>query len=181
MWLVTTGPPPPEAYGRVTNPERFRVLHRGAEELLSRLESDYEVDRAEGADVDTRLARGVAVERCVRLVPSTGYGASLTVAFSSFPGLFVRYGLYVTEALPHCGCDACDEDPDSIVSELTTQAELLANGRFTEEIRSGDVLAFTFDGQSRCERWPINSAEIVGPVTPVRRAWGPWSARSPRS
>jgi hypothetical protein len=178
MWLVTEGGPPPEAYGRVTDPERYRGLHGVADNLLTSLQSQYEVDRAEGLDVDTRLARGVPVERCVRLVPSAGDGAPLTIAFSAFPGLVVRYGLYLTGGLPQCGCDACDEDPEAMAEELRTRADLLARGRFTEEILPGDVLAFNFDGHGGGRTWPINWAEIAGPVKPMKRDWGPWPERA---
>ena len=36
-------PPPSEAYGRVSNPERYRILHRWARELLDRLSAEFTV------------------------------------------------------------------------------------------------------------------------------------------
>ena len=44
--------PPPEAYSRVTDPERFRDLHDFAVGLLGRLEATFDVERLEGDDLD---------------------------------------------------------------------------------------------------------------------------------
>jgi hypothetical protein len=212
MWLLLAerdhGPrmareePPPEAYGRVTNPERFRVLHGVAEELLDRLEAEYEVARAEGADVDTRLAGGAPLDRVVRLIP-TGRGAPLTIGFSSFPGLSVRYGLYIVDRLPGCGCDACDEDPTRLADELTKRANFLVEGRYKEEIlRGNDQMFPAQDGPCFMHHYifggefdtppgalppgseetgpggPINADYIDGPVAPARQTWGPWIRRA---
>jgi hypothetical protein len=40
--------PPPEAYTRVTNPERFQPLHSFTEGLVARLEARFDVERTEG-------------------------------------------------------------------------------------------------------------------------------------
>lgn len=39
--------PPPEAYSRVTNPERFASLHDSASRFLHRLEGEFETERRE--------------------------------------------------------------------------------------------------------------------------------------
>jgi hypothetical protein len=65
--------PPPEAYSRVTNPERFAPLHRFAERLLDSLETDFDVTRAEGYGLDAELeevARHNPARPTVRLVPN---------------------------------------------------------------------------------------------------------------
>jgi hypothetical protein len=58
--------PPEEAYGRVTNPERYRGLHAAAEALLDRLGAEYVVERVDRGNDD------VGVERQVSLTPSQG-------------------------------------------------------------------------------------------------------------
>jgi hypothetical protein len=84
-------PPPPEAYGRVTNSERFRPLHSAADDLLRDLEVTYRVERIEGeADLDPEL--GTNGDRVVRLIPEPNDAAPLTIAYSDFPSLYVRYG-----------------------------------------------------------------------------------------
>ena len=40
----------PKAYSRVTNPERFEVLHEVAVRLLERLALEFDVERTEGMD-----------------------------------------------------------------------------------------------------------------------------------
>jgi hypothetical protein len=198
--------PPPEAYSRVTNPERFAVLHRAAEELLDRLEREYQVNRTEGVDVDPTLYGGRPLDRVVRLTPSAGDGAPLTIGFTSFPGLSVRYGYYLVSGLPGCGCDACDEDRAALSEELTKRAGFLAEGRYKEEILRGDDEMFpAHDGPCFMRHYifggdfdtppeafppgaeeagpggPINTDYIEGPVAPARQNWGPWIRRSSES
>ena len=54
--------PPDEAYGRVTNPERFEPLHSAMLETISRLEETFDVVRIEGYGLDEELEgrRGIA-------------------------------------------------------------------------------------------------------------------------
>ena len=66
-----------------------------------------------GPTVDEDLTGRVDTEATVRLQPSSGTGARLTVAFTTFPGLLVRFGKWHVEAYPSCGCDACDEQPQT--------------------------------------------------------------------
>lgn len=184
--------PPSEAYSRVTNPERYRVLHGVAEQLLDRLDAEYLVDRAEGSDVDRTLAGRRPVERVVRLTPSEGNGAPLTIGFSSFPGLYVRYGVFLATALPHCRCDACDEDPVGLSEELTRRSRLLAQGLYKEELLPGNEWQYVFGGgfptpgealpmeYEASRGGPINTDYIDGPATPARNDWGPWIRRPHR-
>lgn len=128
--------PPDEAYSRVTNPERFRPLHAYADRVLERLEARYDVDREEGHGLDDELERNSA-KPTVRLLPRSSDAGPLTVAFSSFPGLFVRLGRWVFEPLPACGCDACDESLDEQQGRLASMVDGLTSGRLTESIRLG--------------------------------------------
>lgn len=45
--LMRGTPPPEDAYGRVTNPERFRRVHDAADALVAPLESSYQVPAGE--------------------------------------------------------------------------------------------------------------------------------------
>jgi hypothetical protein len=103
--------PPPEAYSRVTNPERFAPLHGSAERLLGSLERDFDVAREEGYGLDSEFKRDNAASATVRFVPRAADAGALTIAFTSFPGLRVRLGHWFVESVPSCGCDACDETP----------------------------------------------------------------------
>ena len=62
--------PPEEAYGRVTDAERFRTLHSATLEMIDRLEADFGVERVEGHGLDEELESRVGLARAsVRLSP----------------------------------------------------------------------------------------------------------------
>lgn len=151
MRMVESLGHPADAYERVTNPQRYRILYAVAEELLDQLVAQYDVERVEGgAALDEELARGVDVRRVVRLAPKAERGASLTVAVTGFPGLSVRFGRWHIEAFPACGCDACDEDPSEVANELREKVEAVADGRFAERLSRGlrPALEYEFRGES---------------------------------
>jgi hypothetical protein len=51
--------PPDDAYGRVTNPHRFAILHDAARGLIDDLVEQFDVQRTDGVDLDPmRLAHG---------------------------------------------------------------------------------------------------------------------------
>ena len=117
--------PPEEAYGRVTDPERFAPLHDAALEMIGRLEADFDVQRVEGYGLDEELEskRGLA-RPSVRLSPADPEAAPITVVFTDFPGLFVRFGRWKEELFPVCGCDACDETAESGIESLIEKVDL---------------------------------------------------------
>jgi hypothetical protein len=132
--------PPPEAYSRVTNPERFAPLLGFAEHLLAGLERDFDVVREEGHGLDPELVERTRVDAArptVRLVPDAADAGSLTIAFTSFPGLMVRLGTWLVEAIPVCGCDACDETAEEGQDRLERLIGALTSGRFSESIELG--------------------------------------------
>ena len=144
--------PTEDAYGRVTNPERFRVLHLTALQSLARLEAEFEVRREEGYGLDDKLEQRLRLDRpSVRLTPVDPEAAPLTVAFSGFPGLHLRFGYWWTELLPACGCDACGDSGEDLAERLTRLVEALTAGRFRE-------------CHSPVSRWPGG------------RIWGGWGA-----
>ncbi len=175
--------PPPDAYNRVTNPERYRVLHDAGHDLLERLERDYVVQRRESAALDPDLTSRVAVQTVVRLEPPSGQGAPLTVAFTEFPGLLVRFGCWHKEAFPRCGCDACDESPEKLITDLGKKVECLVAGGFREQLQTRrlrrSVLLSDFTG----EGWRQSSEAFLerrdprwlGP--PGEANWPGWTRR----
>lgn len=168
--------PLPEAYGRVTNPERFEALLPVALDLLDRLGANYRTSRQEGDDVDPDLVVSIpsGADRIVRIAPTVGGGAPLVVAFTSFPGLRVRFGRWHTEGFPVCGCDACDEQPDELADDFLTKVDTLTAGGFAERLsllrRPG--LAYTFGHGSGWSRRPRRSALRLG--VPRSISWPAW-------
>lgn len=146
--LVTDG----SAYGRVTNPERYAPLHRSAANVIAELrrEFDMTVTEVEPEQGDV----GPPVISAWRLTPGNG-GARVTVTLTRFPGLYVRFGEWHEEALPSCGCDACDESPEELAEDLREKLWAVAQGEFRETEHS---YCFTFPhggrwGSSKPPRW----------------------------
>ena len=173
--------PPEEAYGRVTDPQRYALLHDAARALLDRLEREHDVVRAEGLDLDPELAGQPFAASLVRLTPRDRAAAPLTVVLTCFPGVLVRLGRWHTEAFPHCGCDACDEPVDDVAEDLLQLAKAAVTGRFTEELTGGDHPELrswlSSDGghQSGSARLDPERAAALGP--PAELLWRPWPAR----
>lgn len=129
--------PLPEAYGRVSNPERYRVLHHWGRDLLDRLSAEFAVDRADVTGQEPSPLRSDAAARAVRLTPRDAGAGPLTVVFTGFPGLAVRCGRWHKFALPSCGCDACDEDPGQLQEQLKDHVGALVSGNFSERLTQG--------------------------------------------
>lgn len=122
--------PPEEAYGATTNPERFAPLHQVAAHLVEYLIATYQVSASEAPD----LARTLDGEpphfvRLVRLSPHAADGDTLTVVFTSFPGVVIYAGSRFSEAFPACGCDACDDTSEDVAESLMERVLALASGR----------------------------------------------------
>jgi hypothetical protein len=124
--------PPPEAYSRVSDPERFRPLHNVALRLLEQLEAAFNVERFEGYGLDSELEVGELARPSVRVVPRDPKAASLAIVFTTFPGLRVRVGRWWTDGFPQCGCDACAETADGEAARLTQMVDDVTGGRFRE-------------------------------------------------
>ena len=128
--------PPPEAYSRVTDAERFRPLHAAMREVIDRLQGEFDVALTQGYGLDEELERRVALAApCVRLTPNDGGAAPITIMFSDFPGLHVRFGRWHVEPFPGCGCDACDESAAGEIERLMSIVQDVTAGRFREGIR----------------------------------------------
>ena len=179
--------PPPEAYGRVTDSERFRPLHESMLEIIRRLERDFDVERTDGYGLDGELERGLDLAGpCVGLRPRDPGAAPIVAAFTNFPGLHVRLGRWHIEALPACGCDACDESVERQVESLEQMVEGVVHGRFREALRR-PVLPFmgscwveaeflspagSRSTGSRLDR--LSARRMSGGRRRVELDWGPW-------
>ena len=133
--------PPLEAYGRVSDPERFRILHDQVYELILDLLRRYAVEPS----IDPAVWRQGAHTEELRLTPEADGAAELSFSLTDFPGVAVRFGRWHEESYPWCGCDACDEDPDLLVEDLRAKVGALVNGRFSERVRAGLNPGFSYD------------------------------------
>ena len=89
-WDWGKGEPPTDAYSRVTEPERFRLLHDWALEVVARLQTEYEVTLVEGEGMDAELERAPLSRPTVKLTTLQNSCAPITIAFTDFPALVVR-------------------------------------------------------------------------------------------
>jgi hypothetical protein len=167
----------PEEYSRVTNPERYAVLHAAAETLLDELTERHTVERRETKEP----------LRTVRLIPHMPAAAPLAVVFTDFPSIRLNFGRWYADSLPNCGCDACDEPPDELVAELRTQVSALVEGGLWERVRRGvtgswsEVRLIGTDvnaGRSTLlDAREARAARREGFAAAVQ--WAPWPRRSP--
>ena len=122
--------PTDAAYSRVTNAERFLPLHTAMLEIIDRLLDDFKVERTEGFGLDEDLERGLVLARPdVKITPRNPDAAPIVVAFTTFPGLHVRFGRWYTEFFPVCGCDACDESAEGEIDRLNDMVDDVTAGR----------------------------------------------------
>ena len=179
--------PPPEAYSRVTDPERFQSLHDFAVRLLDGLEANFDVERLEGYGLDRDLEEKVELARSsVRLVPQDPDAAPIVVVFTAFPGLLVRFGRWREESFPGCGCDACDETADGEAARLSKMVDDVTAGRYREAIKLPPV----GDGSQESAFWSINGSSsnqrrlersraqrMLGTSDRSSFDWKPWPQR----
>lgn len=172
---MTYEEPPPDAYGRVTNPGRFRVLHGAAERVIDDLAKRYDIQVREGQASDDPFIVAGDVERVVFLEPSRPDAAAVSIGFTSYPGLIVRFGRWHAEVFPRCGCDACDEDPDWLIEELRKRLDATTSGGFSETVTGGfrpGRMATFVGAKSTSSGWVRLSRAEVG--RPERIDWAPW-------
>jgi len=181
-----TQEPPPEAYSRVTNPERFGPLHDFALELIGRLERAFDVERAEEHRPGDVFKGSDFARPAIRLRPRDPGAAPIVVAFTTFPGLRLRAGRWYTDAFPGCGCDACAETAAGEIERLTRLVNDVTAGRFREAVwmaAGGEVWQMSEflspDGyrsnKSLIDRAPAR--QVLGESEGLGLAWRPWPRR----
>ena len=174
--------PPPEAYSRVTNPERFAPLHPIAMAHLRRLQEQFAVERVEDYEPVRGLRQAALARPTVRLKPTDSKAAPILVAFTKFPSLIVQCGLLVEFGFPGCGCDACDATADGEQERLTLVIDSVVTGRFRESIRVplwGEAklkweLGSTTHGMGGFTRIPRSRARDVVGGRSRTIEWAPW-------
>lgn len=175
--------PSSDAYGRVTDPDRYGALHDVAGRLIEELVDRYDVRRHEHAGADF-VPDGVQARPLVRPAPTDERSAPLSIAFTAFPGLLVRFGRWHVEAFPVCGCDACDERPEELVDAFHERVEAVVAGRFHETLTGGlrPTRKSTLSGhewtRSRSEH--LTRADVSDLGGPIDLDWQPWPGSSPR-
>ena len=152
-------------YGRVTDPERYAVLHDAARSLIDDLAERFDVAVTELEPEAGHVPRPAL--STTRVTPA-GAGAPVVITLTGFPGLWVTFGARHEEGFPHCGCDACDEDPQDVLEDLLLKVGAVTLGGF-QETRRG--YAFTHaDGSS-------SSGDDPGRAPRDPTSYAPWPVR----
>lgn len=181
-WPAFQDFPPDDAYGRVTNPERFLPIQAAARDLINRLTAEYDVRRIDGVDLDPRTAESWPGSKAVRLEP-TSDSAPITFTFTPFPGLCVRYGFIANDGFPSRGCDAClDDDPVSEAARMVDVVEGVVAGRYTEVRKSRlgrpDIMTTSLVLRNGSVGRGPGSIEPLDESLPLGTTeWGPWRER----
>jgi hypothetical protein len=175
--------PPPDSYSRVTNPERFAPLHAVVMELADKLADEFDVERTEAYGVDVELESPNPARPTLRLRPRDDAAASITISFTSFPGLFVRFGRWVMDQFPRCGCDACDESVEEEIERLQAKIEGVIAGAFEESISIDDngtaQRLYTFEARgSAAEGIDLQEArDLLASAERSSWTYAPWPRR----
>ncbi len=169
--------PAPEAYGRVSAPERYGVVVERAAELVARLERDFRVARGPVGPDDLGPGLSASALWVTRLVPGDPGAAPLTLAATDFPGVSALFGRTCLTAYPSCGCDACDEDPARVVEQLESDVAVLVEGGFSEAVTARATrYAFVGPHGSRRGSWSRHRGDgLVECAFDYR----PWPRRAP--
>lgn len=173
---MRTDRPDEDAYGRITNPERFQVVADAATALIGDLVESHDVKASAGSSAVDFPSWRDGPDETIRLVPAVG--APLSLLLTDFPGVLVRFGEWGREAFPACGCDACDEQPAEVIARMHRLIEATVVGRYEEELTKR-MLLYSFTGA-----WGVESSE--GRLErgewrrhgePGAHKWPPWPRR----
>lgn len=181
--------PPEDTYSVVTHPERFDPLHEVAEALIAHLVAEFDCtvdDDPEG--ISQLLPQYIGIRHAVRVIPAADDAAPLTFASTGAFPVVLHAGFLYTEALPPCGCDACDSTWEECADSLEEAVGAVVSGRFTESVSLWRRVAvrhsLTYPGGSRGGN--LYARHTSRPVlrTAARRlkslpdGWQPWPRRS---
>jgi len=184
-----TDSPLPKEYTRVTNPERFLPLHDLAVDIMSGLREAYEVIESPTYESHSRLRPRVEYARPpITLTPVSSKEAPISIAFTTFPGVFVRCGKFVEEPFPICGCDACAPTFEREAERLQEIIRSVVAGHFIEEmdiplvgrahlIWSIEASDSAYGSSRRMMFLSRDDARRLSPES-ERIEWQPWTKRA---
>jgi hypothetical protein len=169
-------------HGALSQPERYRVLHAAAAELVEELVDRYSVERTVGEDLDAQVAQRWPGSRAFRLVPN-GPGPTLTLTLTAFPGVVITFGHNGHESFPACGCDLCAEEPEVEVARMRELVGDIVERGFSEVIVVGrrvsryECTLVGADGSLRTQLRRARHTDRPPPAGMIR--WPGWAERRP--
>jgi len=170
--------PPEEAYGRVTNPERYEAVQAAAASLIRELVASFDVEVLRGLDADPVFVQrwsNIVPGSVVRLVPRARNAAAVTFAFTTLPGVILRIGQWRIATYPRCGCDACDEHPDEVIEQLRNDIDAVTAGGLAEAWDGTRLHVSTaYSDGSTSRGWSLVEVDQHLYGDPAEHTWGPW-------
>jgi hypothetical protein len=163
-------------------------MHAAAASLLERLASEYDVVATSEFVPTPDMTSFAHARQPATLTPRSPTAAPVSVAFTTFPGLVVRFGYWTATRFPVCGCDACAPSADDEYAKLEQMVRDVVSGHFEEELRVpliGDARIRWSFGQ-RASGGQFSSSEHVLPRSharalradrPTSVRWQPWTMR----
>lgn len=142
------GGPPQDAYERLSDQDRFLVLHELAEQAVEDLRRERGARVSEPADVPL-LPWSRQVPRIVRLDPPRA-GSPLTFIWTDY-AIVCAYGWWHFSAIPTCTCDACDEDAQSVTESFRELVDRVVERGFIEELFYGEQTPFPMPADAPAE------------------------------
>ena len=153
---------------------------------MANLKVAYEVEESSTFKRLAPLRSPLAYARPpITLTPVSSKEAPIAIAFSSFPGLFVRFGEFIEEDFPVCGCDGCAPTFEREADRLQELIRSVVAGRFSEEIEIPPLgsahLTWSFEGPngSNTGRMMLSRDEARKLSSRSKRIeWQPWTIRT---
>ena len=171
--------PPAEAYSRVTRDVRalFGPVAAAADQHVERLRRDFDVTVTPLTAGDSRVPPPAT--RAVLISPADGRAAPLTVGWTDFPGVRLRYGHFGDTVIPGCGCDACAETTEECLDELSQVVTMVTRG-FWERVEIGKEVWIRIQephGSSGSQVLDAEQADALRVAGSQRMLWAPWPRR----
>jgi hypothetical protein len=161
------------------------------EHLPGRLTAEYAcvVREPDQGELERLRAAGSRAVDCFVIAPVDPLSASLLIAHDSSAGgasAVVGLGRAIDEMVPSCLCDACDEDSESMIAEMTELVDVATHG-FREFRRSyvadpdellwkGPWLQIGYEVEGE-EMWSRAGHTLRGEEFSV--SWRPWARLNP--
>lgn len=146
--------PPDEAYSRVTDPPKWRIVGARADAWLAALVGLGLADVEREASVRWVDPPGTTISRTDRVVPRASGALPLILARSRIEsvddaGVTLGAGdpAVTVEWIPDCGCDACDSGSQDALDELDEYLVSVVSGAFRRLTRRNRTITVIADGR----------------------------------
>ena len=170
--------PPDEAYGRVTNPERYQAVVDATKEMIASLVENFEVSLETGTAAADFPHWHKPEAHITRLTPATGM--SIAVMYTDFPGVVLAVGELhswgLNDAFPSCGCDACDDKPEEMIDEIRELLDAAVGGSYREGLTKKKLWR-AWGGRGNWRGLRHGEWKQYG--EPRELSWEPWPRRRP--